>query len=229
MKKVLILGLFAVVSLSSFAQRKEFLNSEMRVLEGEVGASYSRTSQRTADGQYEVAVNYVTGNLFLSGKYADEKLTKENGHFVYYYENGTKMSEGDYSNGIKVGKWIRNTEDGSPLPDRVYQSSATGGSSASDPSNNASVKASFTNIEKYIDDNLKYPEKAAKAGTKGTVLISFVVDETGAVKNPKVIQGVSAELDAAALQVILSMPAWTPGQRNGAPISSEVVMPVTFE
>ena len=34
-----------------------------------------------------------------------EKNGKEDGHWVYYHYNGTKWTEGDYRNGVRVGVW----------------------------------------------------------------------------------------------------------------------------
>ena len=56
-----------------------------------------------------------------------------------------------------------------------------------------------------------------------------MIGKDGLIKSPKVTQGVNPELDAAAMQFVMGMPAWTPGQRNGNAIESEVILPITFE
>ena len=34
-----------------------------------------------------------------------QKKGVEQGHWIYYHNNGAKWTEGDYQNGIKVGVW----------------------------------------------------------------------------------------------------------------------------
>jgi protein TonB len=64
----------------------------------------------------------------------------------------------------------------------------------------------------------------------GTVYITFVVEKNGSVSNAKVLRGVSKGpgLDAEALRVISSMPAWTPGMQNGNIIRVQFNLPIHF-
>jgi protein TonB len=128
-----------------------------------------------------------------------------------------------------VGTWKRWDEEGAPLPSRTYANAPAEKDIAKESSNKASVAASFADFDAYVEKNLKYPEKAIMNGTKGTVYLQMVISAEGDVKNPKITQGISPELDAAAMQFIMGMPKWTPAQRNGANIDSEVIIPLTFE
>ena len=85
------------------------------------------------------------------------------------------------------------------------------------------------NVQQYIAWNLHYPEKALKDKVEGKVYVQFVIDTTGKVVEPKVIRGVSPELDAEALRVVSEMPAWKPGMQRGKPVRVSFTLPVIFK
>jgi len=228
MRNLLIASAFALLCLPSWGQKKEYLNSEFVVIEEESVSSYTRTSS-LKDGFYDVTITFLGGQMFMTGKYMDEKLEIPHGHFVYYNQNGNKEAEGDYHQGMKVGTWKRWNAEGAPLSDREYQKAPTESNKIKENSNKATNPASFSDLENYIEKNLRYPEKAIVNGVKGTVYLSLVIGADGLVKSPKVTQGVNPELDAAAMQFVMGMPAWTPGQRNGVAIETEVILPISFE
>ncbi len=216
-------------NLDVWSQKKEFLNEELEKQKEEIGAAYVRLSD-FKDGVYAVTVNFIGGQLFMTGEYADDKFMVPHGHFAYYTQEGVKESEGDYFKGTKIGTWKRWDENGAALPDRQYKEAPKVDPSAiKEDSNKSTQAASFPDFATYVDQHLKYPDKAVQAGTKGVVYLSFTIDATGAIKNAKVSKGVSAELDAAAMQMILGMPKWTPAQRNGTAIESDVLVPISFE
>lgn len=228
MRSLFIAFVFSCFCFTSWSQKKEYLNSEFVVIEEESVSSYTRTSS-LKDGLYDVTITFLGGQMFMTGKYLDEKLEMPHGHFVFYNQNGNKEAEGDYHKGMKVGTWKRWNAEGAPLPDRPYQKAPEETAKPKENSNKATIQAGFADLENYIEKNLRYPEKAVVNGVKGTVYVSFVVGSDGLVKSPKVTQGVHPELDAAAMQFVMGMPAWTPGQRNGVAIESDVILPISFE
>ena len=82
---------------------------------------------------------------------------------------------------------------------------------------------------KWVANNIVYPENAKAAGKEGRVTLKFKVDRDGSIKNVKVIKGVDPELDAEAVRVVSSAPAWTPGMQNGEPVAVNYVFPVVYK
>ncbi|MEZ5015267.1 MAG: energy transducer TonB [Chitinophagales bacterium] len=80
----------------------------------------------------------------------------------------------------------------------------------------------------YLSSHLKYPKKAMEDSVQGTVYIKFIVDHNGKVVEPKVLRGVSAEIDAEALRVIQELPDWNPGRMNGKPVDVYYTIPLKF-
>jgi TonB family protein len=82
---------------------------------------------------------------------------------------------------------------------------------------------------KFISKNLQYPEIAKRAGIQGKVLITFVVDKTGKIKNAKVLEGIGTGCDEEALRVINKMPKWIPGKLNGKKVDVQITLPIMFK
>lgn len=81
---------------------------------------------------------------------------------------------------------------------------------------------------KFIGDNVKYPDELVEQGVKGTVIVNFVVSETGDIKDVKIMKHVNPQLDAEALRVVSLMPKWTPGTENGKPMNVKYTIPIRF-
>ena len=82
---------------------------------------------------------------------------------------------------------------------------------------------------KWVNSQIVYPQAAHAAGTEGRVVLKFKVGKDGTVQNVKVIKSVDPELDAEAVRVVSSSPAWTPGQQNGEPVAVSYTFPVIYK
>lgn len=74
---------------------------------------------------------------------------------------------------------------------------------------------------------LEYPDLARRAGVEGRVIVQFIIDEEGNVRNPQVIRGVGAGLDEAAVEAIKQL-RFNPGRQRGRPVAVQYTIPVTF-
>ncbi len=80
----------------------------------------------------------------------------------------------------------------------------------------------------YIGDNLKYPQAAKDAKAEGKVLVRFIVDESGKVINPEIIERVGYGCDEEALRIVSHMPTWIPAQIDGVPFKMYKTLPIVF-
>ena len=83
-------------------------------------------------------------------------------------------------------------------------------------------------FSKWVNSQLAYPEKAKQAGIQGRVVIQFTVGADGAVRDAKVLRGVSEDLDAEALRVVSSSPRWEPGIQDGKAVPVTFTFPVVY-
>lgn len=84
-------------------------------------------------------------------------------------------------------------------------------------------------LMKFIRDNLKYPESAAKNKIEGRVVIRFTISELGKVSDIRVLRSLDAECDAAAIAVVEAMPDWIPGKQDGKDVSVYYTLPVQYK
>lgn len=81
---------------------------------------------------------------------------------------------------------------------------------------------------KFLNDNINYPAEAQNNGIQGRVIVNLVVEKDGSLSDVKVVRGVNPLLDAEAVRVIESMPAWKPGTQRGEPVRVRFTLPVVF-
>lgn len=67
-----------------------------------------------------------------------------------------------------------------------------------------------------------------EAGIQGQVVIQMVIDKNGKISNPKIVRGVSPELNAEALRIVNSMPQWIPGKQKGKNVATRFTLPIRF-
>lgn len=84
-------------------------------------------------------------------------------------------------------------------------------------------------MDKFIMENLIYPEKAKKKNVGGTVLLNVEILTNGAIGNVKVLSTDSKLLNAEAKHVVESMPKWKPASKGGKNIVVGVEISVVFE
>ena len=83
-------------------------------------------------------------------------------------------------------------------------------------------------IMKFIKENLKYPEEAKKKNIQGTLIVNFVIDKEGKVRNPRVMRSPDESMSVEALRVLNLMPAWSPGKQGGKAVPVSYTIPVRF-
>lgn len=79
-----------------------------------------------------------------------------------------------------------------------------------------------------LQNCVKYPEMARKAGIEGQVIVQFIVNEQGEVENPKVIRGIGGGADKEAIRCVEKQ-EFKPGRQRGKPVRVQYSLPVIFK
>jgi protein TonB len=79
-----------------------------------------------------------------------------------------------------------------------------------------------------IQQLITYPEIAKRAGVEGKVYVLAFVDEKGNVTNAKIIKGIGAGCDEAAIDAVLQT-RFKPGKQRGTPVKVQVSIPIVFK
>lgn len=84
-------------------------------------------------------------------------------------------------------------------------------------------------LTKWVYHYQKYPSQAVKNGIQGRVMVSFVIDKSGEVRDVKVIRSVDPLLDDEAVRIVTASPKWRPGRVKGQKVNVELTIPVEFK
>ena len=72
-----------------------------------------------------------------------------------------------------------------------------------------------------------YPFEMRRAGITGEVVVGFIVDSTGAVRDAYAVRSTQREFDAAAVQAVTKW-KFRPGRRGGRAVNTRMQVPIVF-
>lgn len=84
-------------------------------------------------------------------------------------------------------------------------------------------------ISPFLAKNIRYPKKAKKKNIQGRVVLKFVVDKDGSVRDIKVKSTPDEILSDEAIRVVKLMPKWKPAKQNGVVVPVYFTLPVVFK
>ena len=82
--------------------------------------------------------------------------------------------------------------------------------------------------QRFLRNNLRFPDEAAEIGVEGFVYVQFIVDVEGNVSDVVAVSG-PKELQAEAIRVIKKSGKWTPAIQNGHKVKSYKKQPLGFK
>ncbi len=85
-------------------------------------------------------------------------------------------------------------------------------------------------LVKFVKDQIKYPEWEQKENIQGLVIVTFVVDKDGKIRDPRILKTVqgSKNFNAEVIRIMTSMPNWKPGENHGKKVAVQYNLPVKF-
>ena len=82
-------------------------------------------------------------------------------------------------------------------------------------------------LSSFIIENLS--DSIKKSELSGKILMSMVVDKSGAIKNAKVLKGINDSFDKEILRIFAIMPKWIPAVENGKKVEREFAFPFKID
>lgn len=83
-------------------------------------------------------------------------------------------------------------------------------------------------IDKYIAENLVYPQLARENNITGRVYVTFVVEKDGSITGARVLRDIGGGCGAEVIRLVNSMPKWIPGTQRGKPVRVQYNLPINF-
>jgi TonB family protein len=81
---------------------------------------------------------------------------------------------------------------------------------------------------KFLMENIIYPDQAKREGIQGTVYVKFVVEKDGSISNVEIIRGIGGGCDEEVIRVVKMMPNWERPNSTSNNRCTEVPMAVKF-
>ena len=79
-----------------------------------------------------------------------------------------------------------------------------------------------------IQEKIRYPEIAKRAGIEGRVFVKAFIDSTGTVVKTEIIRGIGAGCDEAAMTAVEKV-KFKPGMQRGKPVNVQITVPILFK
>ena len=152
--------------------------------------------------------------------------------------NGSLKYEGILKNGKKEGEWTFYLEDGKQLVQFVedsvlnFECFDSGGKKSADCIyyQEAQLPGGFKKWQTYLTNAYpKYLPKAFFEGKlSGIILVDFLIDTDGKIKDVSIRHSSEPALNDAALRIIRTSPRWEPAIQNNQKVKSWHTQPFTF-
>lgn len=140
-----------------------------------------------------------------------EKQQQEQ-QFIQHLENTINPCYENYIDPNQIGKQYMNRTDNPEIGD-------------------AEFPGGYEALQRFLADNLDYPEEALKKQLQGTVEIELILDQQGNIVRRRVMNitpGMEL-LEAEALRLVDRMPRWSPGNDKNGPVGIRYRFPIQFK
>lgn len=149
------------------------------------------------------------------------------------------VQQGAVQDGLKQGVWTGRYADGSYFYKEQYDRGVCQGGRAWEsgkdtirytvPEQQPEFAGGMAGLGQFLQQTLRYPPDAQRAGAQGRVFISFVVCTDGTLCDYEVIKSVHPDLDREALHVVEAMSGrWKPGVQRGRKVRVKYNLPINF-
>lgn len=84
---------------------------------------------------------------------------------------------------------------------------------------------------KWFSQNIEYPKLARKKKIQGKILVGFLVDIDGKMKDFKITKGIGGGCDEEVIRILSleNAPKWIPAKQKGKLVKCKMAMPFTFK
>ena len=91
-----------------------------------------------------------------------------------------------------------------------------------------SFPGGHTAMESHFKKNLSYTPEMKETGYYARILLTFVVEKDGALRDIKVVRNLCPACDAEVVRVLKMVPKWIPARIGNKPVRTSMAIPVMF-
>ncbi len=239
--KSLIMICHLAFTLNAFGQKETFFVFDRDWKETEIKKAVFLIQLKTFnDTTWEWNYYNMYGPMIKSERTKARDDDDPHGRAIYYDSQGYIDSMGTYEKGLKHGRWTICGDTGKYLRFEDYHKGILTAVEQIKTKDSLQYKKEFpdernseypgalSGWQKFLNKNLKYPDRAVNIEAEGIVRISFTIDIEGNVIEPFISKTVEYSLDNEALRIIKKTPKWIPAFQNGKFIRSYKIQPIVF-
>jgi periplasmic protein TonB len=248
-------ALFFLVFISKFAAAQNgkdflyFFDKDWKPVDEKHGVYLLHVEQKNdSDWQYDYYNIY--GPLIKTQHFQDKDGKVLNGKVYYYTEKGILDSGGTYVNGNKNGdfgktsstkmEWktkyiyrndtlIETIDVAKKFREEAIEDSIRKSKGEISIDKESEYSSENTSWGKYLQKNLRYPDRALRNESHGFVVVSFIIDTEGNVIDPYISRSVEYSLDMESLQLIIKSGKWVPANHNSRNVRSFKIQPFNYK
>lgn len=178
------------------------------------------------------------GPLIKSESFKDKKGAILHGKFAYYDSVGRLDSSGYYFNGSQDGSWYIYNEEYKVIIIKEYNKGAlvsvnevwkeVAAKEKQIDEKESEYPGGAPAWQRYLNRNLRYPQRALNIKKEGLVTIGFRVNTDGQTDDFFILKSVELSLDDEAMQVIKNSKMWVPAVQKGQNVKSYKAQPIGF-
>ncbi|WKN41748.1 energy transducer TonB [Tunicatimonas pelagia] len=168
-------------------------------------------------GQTKTEIDYQTDGLYVDQVWAEtgEPLLQEgNGEYEDVNADGDKVYQKIRKHGVALSYTVRTQE-----LDTLY----------SVAEQMPEYPGGYDRLYRFVRKKLKYPKVALRARIQGVVYVHLIVNKTGEITEVNVIENIGAGCGKEAKRIIERLKTWKPGEVNGKPVKTPIVLPIAFK
>lgn len=207
-------------------------------------ATFFARTRKINDTSYEVQNYNLFGPMISKELYKDEANRIAHGTWIFYKPNGYMDSICNFRNNLAEGKWYFLNDTGRLYKEKEFVKGRLVGvvdviqrdsirkanedTTKKRDEKESEFRGGISSWQRYLNQYLRYPERAINNEAQGRVVVQFVVDTEGNVEQIDLYQSVEYTLDDEAQRLILKSPRWTPAMQDGKKVKSYKRQPVIF-
>lgn len=242
--KIIPLFFLLAVALPARSQGKDafyMLDANWNPTPKRDSARYFIRRKEISDTCWQFDYYHLAGPLIRSEQYRADDGKEPHGVWYYYDHLGRLDSSATYRHGKKNGdsykyresdtlemrfKYVYQDDSLIDFVDARHPKAGTGGTDS--VGQESEYPGGVQRWLRYLNKNLKYPERAIDANIQGTVAVLFIVDKDGTVSQPLIVRSVEYSLDDESLRVIIQSGKWTPAMKFGKEVRTYKRQPIVF-
>lgn len=224
------------------ANRTSFYNVRGRLVASADSADHREEMVFQSPVGGHLRIYYPSGRLRREAAYLNFSERIKQGPETSYYETGEVKSRCRYQNDVPVEAYVQYYRNGNVRCRMKVKGGFLGNTGAAFTPDGKPLKYNLQTqvkptlngggdqaIAAAVNSHVSYPPEALLLQKTGRVFATFLVDDTGFVRNVRILKSPSPLFNTTVLDAIRALGRFEPGTMSGEPVDIFFTIPVSFK